>query len=93
MIYNHIQRYLHQTVAMILRKFFIFLIEYRESLILPIILQHSLNFVADHIGKYGNDIEDILERITVRRKSKTAYEEEALDTYVSKQVKAQPILC
>lgn len=53
---------------MILRKFFIFLIEDRESLILPIILQHSLNFVADHIGKYGNDIEDILERITVRRK-------------------------
>lgn len=78
---------------MILRKFFIFLIEDRESLILPIILRHSLNFVADHIGKYGNDIEDILERITVRRKSKTAYEEEALGTYVSKQVKAQPILC
>lgn len=93
MIYNHIQRYLHQTVAMILRKLFIFLIEDRESLILTLILQHSLNFVADHIGKYGNDIEDILERITVRRKSKTAYEEEALDTYVSKQVKAQPILC
>lgn len=78
---------------MILRKFFIFLIEDRESLILPIILQQSLNFVADHIGKYGNDIEDILERITIRRKSKTAYKEEALDTYVSKQVKAQPILC
>lgn len=64
---NHLQRYLHQTVAMILTLFFIFLTEERESLILHKILLNSLNLVADHIRNYGTDIKDILERKTVRR--------------------------